>query len=393
MPASPAPASLPSPIGREEQLYWLALQLIPGLGPRRVLSLLERFQTPAAIFRATASELEAAGAPLGAAHAITSGSTFDEAVSQQEKALALGVNVVTFADAHYPRALRSIFEPPPLLFLRGRVDLLQSLMIAIVGTRRPTAYGISASEQLARQLAEHGVTVTSGMARGIDTAAHRGALQIGGNTAAVLGCGVDVVYPAENRKLADEIATKGLLISEFPMSTPAYPQNFPIRNRLVSGLSAGVVVVEGARHSGSMITARLAIEQGRELYAVPGNITSKLSWGPNLLIKQGATLVQSVEDILTTLSEEDQRRLKKPLAPSGFEQGQLELQAPAAQAMVSPAARQLLKLIPLDEPLHLDALLDSGLPLSSSETIAALFELEMAGLVRQLPGKRYLKVW
>src|SRR5206468_3853663 len=169
---------------------------------------------------------------------------------------------------------------------------LSSLMVGVVGTRRPTAYGTAAAARLARDLSVAGLTIVSGMARGIDSAAHRAALEIQGDTVAVFGCGVDEVYPAENRKLAEQIAQAGLLLSEFPMATPPYPQNFPVRNRIISGMGAGVLVVEGGEYSGSAITAKLAAEQNREVFAVPGNITSKMSWGPNLLIKQGAKLVQ-----------------------------------------------------------------------------------------------------
>src|SRR5581483_5930919 len=177
-------------------------------------------------------------------------------------------------------------------FARGRLELLEGSGLGIVGTRRPTPYGLAAAERLAGDLARAGLTIISGMARGIDTAAHKSALAVGGDTIAVLGCGVDVVYPSENRRLAAEISQKGLILSEFPMGSTAFPQNFPIRNRIIAGMSSGVLIVEGAQYSGSAITAKLAIDQGREVFAVPGNITSKASWGPNLLIKQGAKLVQ-----------------------------------------------------------------------------------------------------
>ncbi len=199
-----------------------------------------------------------------------------------------------------------------MLFARGRVELLSSICIGVVGTRHPTPYGVAAAERLSGDLARAGVTITSGMARGIDTAAHKAALARpdgGSRTIAVLGCGVDIVYPSENRKLAAEIAAKGLIVSEFPMGATAFPQNFPIRNRIISGLSCGILVVEGAQYSGSSITARLAIDQGREVFAVPGNITSKMSWGPNLLIKQGAKLVQDWNDVVVDLPQTAQRRL------------------------------------------------------------------------------------
>jgi DNA processing protein len=269
-----------SVLSREEELYWLALKLIPGLGTRTSVKLLDRFRTPQAIFRASRTELEAAGLSGAVAQSVASGCSFEDAAAQQEKLVETGAEVVTIGDSRYPAPLRQIFDPPLLLFVRGRVELLQSLMLGVVGTRRPTPYGIAVAERLAGDLAHAGLTIASGMARGIDTAAHRGTLAVGGDTVAVLGCGADVVYPSENKKLAGEIAARGLIVSEFPMGSTAFPQNFPIRNRIISGLSVGVLVVEGAQYSGSAITAKLAMDQGREVFAVPGNITSKLSWGP-----------------------------------------------------------------------------------------------------------------
>jgi DNA processing protein len=221
------------------------------------------------------------------AQSIASGCAFEDAVAQREKLAQTGAELIPFIDPRYPPRLKEIFDPPPLLYARGRVELLASLMLAVVGTRRPTPYGMTAATRLARDLSSAGLTIVSGMARGIDTAAHRAALDTQGGTVAVFGCGVDELYPVENRKLAKEIADKGLIVSEFPMGTPPYPQNFPVRNRIVSGMSAGVLVVEGGEYSGSAITAKLAAEHNREIFAVPGNITSKMSWGPNLLINRG----------------------------------------------------------------------------------------------------------
>ncbi|MBI3680422.1 MAG: DNA-protecting protein DprA [Acidobacteria bacterium] len=382
MNATPATAH-----DRDEQLYWLALGLVPGLGSRKAFQLLERFESPRAIFRASPSDLEGAGLASSVAQSISSGCTFDDAVTQHQRVLAAGAAMISLHDPLYSRRLRTIFDPPPVLFVRGRAELLETLVVAIVGTRRPSAYGMAASDRLSRDLAQAGMTITSGMARGIDTAAHRGALDIGGNTIAVLGCGVDVVYPAENRDLAEEIAHKGLLVSEFPMGAPGYPQNFPIRNRIISGISVGVMVVEGAKYSGSAITARLAVEQGRELFAVPGNITAKMSWGPNLLIKQGAKLVQEAEDVLSELSPEDRRRLyaARPENP--------ELPKQQALAPESAVSQAVLKALAVDRPTQIDVLLEYLPQYSSSELIAALFELEMLGLIRQLAGKCYIKVW
>ena len=246
-------------------------------------------------------------------------------------------------------------------------------------------------------LAQAGLTIISGMARGVDTAAHRAALSVDGGTIPVFGCGVDVLYPADNRKLYESIAQRGLLISEFPMGAPAYPQNFPIRNRIVSGLSLGVIVVEGAQHSGSAITARLASEQSREVFAVPGNITSKMSWAPNLLIKQGtAKLVQEWNDVVNELPADVRRELvnrgqRQLLLDGGIQPGvgeDKEMSAPL-QAL----SRKVLNYLQVDDPKQLDELLESFEGISSSELIAALFDLEMNGLVRQLPGKNFVKVW
>src|SRR5580698_10587085 len=238
----------------EEELYWLALRMVPGLGTRRIGLLLERLRTPQAIFRASASELEAAGLTGAVAHSVASGCSFDDAASQRQKMKEAGAQLVALNDPRYPEALRKIFDPPPILFARGRVELLSSVSIGVVGTRHPTPYGIAAAERLSGDLARAGMTITSGMARGIDTAGHKAALAAAISpealTIAVLGCGVDVVYPSENRRLAAEIAARGLIISEFPMGAPAFPQNFPIRNRIVSGLSCGILVIEGAQYSG-----------------------------------------------------------------------------------------------------------------------------------------------
>ncbi|MGQ9635264.1 MAG: DNA-processing protein DprA [Bryobacteraceae bacterium] len=383
----------------EETLYWLALRLIPGLGASGACRLLQRFRTPEAVFRASRSELEAAGLAGSTAQSIASGCTFEDAVLQQDKMKQAGASLVRLTDASYPELLREIYDPPLVLFVRGRVELLGSVSVGVVGTRRPTPYGTAVTERLAADLAQAGMTIVSGMARGIDTAAHKGALAAGGATIAVFGCGVDVVYPAENRKLAAEIADKGLLVSEFPMGAPAYPQNFPVRNRIISGLSAGVVVVEGAQYSGSAITAKLALDQGRELYAVPGNITSRMSWGPNLLIKQGARLVQDWNDVVAGLPHRERQRLaaRRRAEGGGASAGNGAAAAPVqAELPLGPMtaiARKLLDLLKVDSITHIDELLEKIEDASSSEVIAALFELEMLGLVKQMPGRNFVKAW
>src|ERR1039458_8462843 len=393
---SPHPMS-PPVLSRDEELYWLALQLVPGLGARGAGKLLDRFRTPASIFRASRSELEAAGVSGAVAQSIASGCTFEDGVAQQEKMAAAGAVAVTIGDPRYPQALREIFDPPIVLFARGRGELLSALSLAVVGTRRATPYGIAVAERLSSDLAHAGLAITSGMARGIDTAAHKGALQAGGDTIAVLACGVDVVSPSENRGLMADLARQGLIVSEFPMETTAFPQNFPIRNRVISGISLGVLVVEGAQYSGSAITARLAMDQGREVFAVPGNITSKLSWCPNLLIKQGAKLVQDWNDVVSELPAESRRhlidrgrqRILGEDGASGAGESASLLENPGSE--LGDVARRLLASLQVDIAVHLDDLLEKVEDTSPSELIAALFELEMLGLVKQLPGKNFVK--
>ena len=386
-------------LSRDEELYWLALKLIPGLGTRNSGKLLSRFKTPQAVFRASRTELEMAGASGAVAQSIASGCTFEDAAAQHEKMVQAGAVLVTTGDARYPRPLREIFDPPILLFARGRLELLDTHMLGVVGTRRPTPYGVAVAERLSGDLAHAGLTIVSGMARGIDTAAHRGTLAAGGSTIAVLGCGVDVVYPSENRKLAGEIASKGLIISEFPMGATAFPQNFPVRNRIISGMSLGVLVVEGAQYSGSAITAKLAMDQGREVFAVPGNITSKLSWGPNLLIKQGARLVQDWNDVVSELPAESRRHLIDRARQKILAEGDATPEPGGASVLGDPqselghAARRAIGALQVDAATHLDDLLEKLGDISASELIAALFELEMMGLVKQLPGKNFVKVW
>jgi DNA processing protein len=374
----------------EEQLHWIALALVPGLGPRRAAQLLQQFCSPQALFRASVSEMEACGLPGSLARSIHSGCIFDDAVIQQERLLEHGASIVTLADPDYPPRLRDIYDPPLILFVKGRRELLRTLMLGVVGTRHPTPYGNAASARLAADLASAGFTIVSGMARGIDTAAHRGALQAGGTTAAVFGCGIDLVYPAENRALHAEIAAKGLLVSEFPMGAPAFPQNFPIRNRIISGMSCGILVVEGAQYSGSAITAKLAMEQGREVFAVPGNITSRVSYGPNLLIKEGAKLVQDWNDVFTELSPNERLSLRSAGRDAAEEPAQAKLPIDSPS---TPLQKLILQRIQPDKATHIDDLIATLENYSSSEVIAALFELEMLGLVRQLPGRNFVKVW
>jgi len=384
-------------INRDEELHWLALRLVPGLGARNAGKLIARFRTPQAVFRASRTELEGAGVSGALAQSIASGCSFEDAVLQQEKMLETGTAAIAITDPRYPALLREIFDPPVVLFARGRTELLSAIMLGVVGTRRPTPYGVAAAERLAGDLARAGLAIVSGMARGIDAAAHRAALAAQSDTIAVLGCGVDIVYPSENRNLSAEIASKGLVLSEFPMGSTAFPQNFPIRNRIISGMSVGLLVVEGAQYSGSAITARLALDQGREVFAVPGNITSKMSWGPNLLIKQGAKLVQDWNDVVVDLPPEVRRQLiesgKNRLLAQGLSAEAATSEPVQASFSNGNISRRLLEKLKPDAGTHLDVLVESLEDLSASEIIASLFELELTGLVKQLPGKNFVKVW
>jgi DNA processing protein len=391
-------ASCPKPteLSPEQQLHWLALRLVPGLGLRHSKRIIDRYRTPMAVFQASRSELEAAGLSPSVAQSIVSGCTFDEAAEQQQSLLNCGGELIPITSSAYPPMLREIFDPPVAIFARGRTELLGTLMLGVVGTRRPSTYGTVAAERLSTDLATAGFTIVSGMARGIDTAAHRATLDVDGNTVAVFGCGIDTIYPAENRKLAAAIAEKGLIISEFPLGAPAYPQNFPVRNRIISGMSVGILVVEGAQYSGSSITARLALDQNREVFAVPGNITSKMSWGPNLLIKQGAKLIQEVEDVLTELSPDNRLRVASQsrngvLLEAGDETNPNSPRFP--DGPMGQTCRAVYGALKVDAPTGLDDLIEALDVLSSTEVIAALFELEMTGAIRQLPGKNFVRAW
>ena len=382
----------------DEELHWLALKMAPGLGAKRAVQLIEQFRTPQAVFRASAAELQEAGLPGSVARSIASGCSFDDAATQHEKLARTGTVLIPIRDPLYPARLKETYDPPLALFAQGRVELLQTTMLGVVGTRRPTPYGLAVAERFGGDLAQARATIVSGMARGIDTAAHRGALQAGGNTIAVFGCGIDHIYPAENKRLAAEIAQKGLIISEFPLGAPAHPQNFPTRNRIISGMSAGVLVVEGAQYSGSAITAKLAMEQGREVFAVPGNITSRMSWGPNLLIKQGAKLVQDWNDVIADLPVADRRQLARQceeqlLAASAAGEEDAAVQTGTPPAPAGKLHQDVLQALRVDRVLHLDEVMDKLEHYPSSEVIAALFELEMRGLIQQRAGKNFVKVW
>jgi len=370
----------------DDYVGWLALALTPGLGARMAGKLLGEFGSPDAIFSASLTALEAQRLPAAVAQALHSRRPLSDAAKELAQVQACGCRLLTWDEPEYPARLKEIYDPPPLLYVRGNVELLNRHLISIVGARRPTPYGNQMAERLGRDLADRGLVVSSGLARGIDASAHRGALaSASGATIGVLGCGIDVVYPKENKKIFAEIEKRGVIVSEFPMGTFPAPQNFPIRNRILAGMALGVVVVEGAQYSGSLITARLAMEFGREVFGVPGNATQPASFGPNQLIKQGAKLVTSWEDVI----EELPTPVRAELMP--VETASHEERAALIEQGLAPLERPLYGLLSVDEARHVDDLVETS-GLSSSEVLAALFDLELKGVVRQLPGKQFVKV-
>jgi len=337
-------------------LSWLALALTPGLGPTRSRKLAEHFGSAENVFRASLTELEACGLHAAAAQAIATGKSLGLAQEELGKAADAGARILTLDDPAYPPLLRQIYDPPVVMYVRGNADVLSQPGIAVVGTRHPTPYGVGMAERLSCDLANNlGLAITSGMARGVDTAAHRGALMGKGKTIAVFGTGIDVIYPRENQKIADSIlATGGALISEFPIGTFAAPQNFPIRNRIISGLAVGVLVVEAGEYSGTRITARCALEQNRDVFAVPGNVTNRNAWGPNTLIKQGAKLVATWEDVWEDLPND----VKLKLAPPAKPKTETAETASLFENKLSPVEKKVFALLKPDESTHIDELVE-----------------------------------
>ena len=393
--------SLKSDAGRQmARLAWMALTLTPAMGPRRVARAVERLGQAERVFAASLTELEALGMPANAAQFFSDGRARAAAEDEINRIEGeTGACFLTREDAGYPERLLEIFDPPSVLWVRGDVALLERPGIAVVGTRYPTVYGTGMSEMLSRDLAHRRMTILSGMARGIDTAAHKGALAAKGRTVAVWGTGIDVVYPKENKKLAEEIvATGGAIVSEFPLGTFPAPQNFPLRNRILSGLSVGVLVIEAGEFSGTRITARCAMEQNRDVFAVPGNVTNKHAWGPNTLIKQGAKLTATWEDVWEDLPSQIRIQLEDELQASkgdGARGDESKDAVPASLFIDTPLPKpeqMVLERLRHDESLQLDELIE-GLDgeMGSSEIFAALFELELAGRVKQLPGKNYVR--
>jgi DNA processing protein len=372
---------------------WVALNMTPGIGPRAAAKLLERFGSAEAVYQAQRVELERLRLLPEAVDSIIARDLHEKAEVELLNVRKLGGDILVLDDGVYPALLREIYDPPIALYVKGAwSQCLDQPCIAIVGSRKCSTYGRNAALMLARDLAQRGVTVVSGFARGIDAAAHRGAIEGGGRTVGVLGTGIDEVYPRDHKKLADEILERGgALVSQFPLSTPPVSENFPYRNRIISGLSLGVVVVEAAENSGSLITARLAIEQNREVFAVPGNITSRTSFGTNYLIKgAGAKLVQQWQDIAAELPPQIAARLLPPPLGAKKKEKSLADQLAMVPHGLTGYEHSVFKLLSADDPAHIDALVDRS-KLSISDLTSALLTLEMRDLVRALPGKCFVR--
>lgn len=369
---------------------WIALNMIPALGRIRCHRLIQKFGAPENVLSASAKDLEGEGISSRLVEEIVQARSelnMDRELSLIEK---YQVKVITLEDEDYPFNLRNTANSAPVIYVRGKLVLRDRLALAVVGSRRATPYGKMIAETLSRELAEYGFTIVSGLARGIDTMAHRGALAGKGQTVAVLGCGVDRVYPLENGQLRDEIIREGAVISEFPMSTPPLPQNFPIRNATISGLSLGVVVVEAAEDSGALITARQALEQGREIFAVPGNITAATSRGVHSLIKEGAKLIEGIDDILEELmmviesyDREIATRIKvksRKKIPSPEDRG---------EPMLSAEEKKIWSLLSWD-PQNIEILIEKS-EMTVKDVVSVLTNLEIKGFIKQLPGKLFIK--
>src|SRR6266704_1520688 len=345
----------------DASLSWLALGLTPGLACRLSARVLRRFDSPDGVFRATLPDLESCHLPAQVAQAIVK----KEAFKRAEKELAgiqkiAGCILLNWTEPEYPQSLLQIYDPPVLLYVRGDPQVLNLPSIGIVGTRRPTLYGTQMAQRLGRELAARGLVVVSGLARGIDALGHQGAMAANGRAIGVLGTGIDVCYPKENKKLYEKVLERGAIISEFPLRTHPAPENFPIRNRIVAGLPLGAVIGEGAQYSGSLITARLAMEFGREVFGVPGNATQPVSFAPNLLIKQGAKLVTCAEDVIEELPTPVRAALVQAEKPEAEQRNLL------AAAALNGSEKKLYELLNAEEPVHIDDIVErSGRPSES----------------------------
>lgn len=361
-----------------KKLDWIALNMIPGLGNIISKKLLERFGSPEDIFKAPISELMAVeGLHQKIAKRIAKKEFSTDPSEELKRVEQFGARVITYSDPSYPPMLKEIHDPPILFYMKGK-DIPRSLpLVALVGSRNPTHYGLKVAEEMGQALAKRGLGIVSGMARGIDSAAHWGCIKGRGFTIAVLGTGVDVAYPSSNQKLRGRITESGTMISEFPMGTSPEPRNFPIRNRVISGLSRGVVIVEATKKSGSLITASSGLDQGREVFAVPGNVYSLKSTGCHFLIKQGAKLVENPDDILEELGLTCENSFK-----SDNMKDPLQLPLDASEKHIYDMIS--------DYPTHIDQITKNG-QLEPAEASSILMRMELKGVIKQLPGKMFVR--
>ena len=367
---------------------WIALNMTPGVGPRVATKLLEAFGSPENVFHARRSQLESLRIRPETIESLISRELETRAAVELDRVKKLGGDILILDDGSYPETLREIADPPITLYVRGAWEACLTLpCVAIIGSRLCSTYGMNAAEMIARDLASRGICVISGLARGIDTASHRGAMLGAGKTVAVLGTGIDGAYPKENLRLINEILESGgAVVSQFPLGTPPLKDNFPYRNRIISGLSLAVLIVEASERSGSLITARLAMEQNREVMAVPGNITSANSFGTNYLIKSGAKLVQQWQDVVSELPSEIAASILPPKIEEATEDGA------ASNKNVPPGLDvnelKVWSLLASDRHVHIDDLLESS-GLSFGDLNTALVALDIRDLIRVLPGKNY----
>ncbi|MGH7813127.1 MAG: DNA-processing protein DprA [Candidatus Binataceae bacterium] len=379
--------------------YWVALKRVRGVGPRTFKLLVEAFGAPEKIFSLKSGAIAEAGIPIKVARAIAESRNFAAAEKELCELPNIGARMVKWTDADYPPNLKHIADPPPYFFVRGDAPLDTPNCVAVVGARAASDAGRRMAQRLGLELAAKGFTVVSGLARGIDGEAHQGALDAHGRTIAVLGCGIDVIYPAEHRKLAEAIlAGGGALISELPIGTQPIAENFPVRNRILSGLCLGVVIVEAAEKSGSLITARMALEQDRQVFAVPGSPLTGKSRGSNRLLKEGAKLVECVEDVIEEIAPQLGGGLPKPAEKSKVSHSEptsgraaISKQTPA-QVTIQPSdskeAVVILNYLKQSEKLHVDSIIEAS-GLNVQTVLKLLLELELQGRIAQHPGKLF----
>ncbi len=370
----------------DEKFYWLALKLVPGVGAKTFFRLLDRFGSPENVLRAPRKAFAGIrGVGEKVIENIVSRNFERDPEKELKEIEKKGVKLVCFNDPDYPKNLVTIHDPPPVLFVKGTLSVRDVISVAVVGSRAASYHGMEFTRRLCADLAGYGMVVVSGFARGIDTAAHTGCIEGGGRTLAILGCGLDIDYPRQNRKLRKKVVNNGALVTEFPLGTEPEARNFPARNRIISGISLGVVVVEAGKRSGSLITARLALEQNREVFAVPGSVTNYRSLGPNWLIKQGAKLVEKADDVVEELA---------PMLIGAMGRREPAEDKNGANRMDSSLTEQEAKILDLlqGEPVLLDEMVRI-LNVEVDALAVILSKLELKGLVKQLPGKFFCRVF